>query len=234
MNGDFNFVTPFGPTILVHKCSKDILNKINDYVSYIERDEKVYSTTSSFSKYKNVPDLLNRGIENIFFYYDYCKESGIADYLENLSETYCDVLDLPDSYKLSIIDKGVEDDFSFCNNIKYADCWVNKYWKGDYTPVHKHGSDLAGVIFLKIPKEIEEESMSKQSNLGGLLQFIHTFDILGNSSSWIPEHQVGNLFLFPSWLQHLVYPQTSNEERRTFSFNLISKEESQKRHSQFK
>ena len=33
--------------------------------------------------------------------------------------------------------------------------------------------------------------------------------------------EIGDIFLFPSWLTHMVYPfRTPNEERRSVSFNL--------------
>lgn len=233
-DGEYEFVTPFGPTIMMHQCPQDILKKINDYVYFAETNKSVHFTTSSLSK--NVPDLLHRGLENIFLYHDYCVESGIADYVEELSEIYCDTLYIDGKYKLSILDKTERDDFPFCKDIKYADCWVNKYKKGDYTPLHKHGAEISGIIFLKIPDEIKEASKNHNygGNMGGVLHFSHTFDIVGNISTYVPEHEDGLVFLFPSWLQHLVYPHTCDDERRTFSFNLIKEQDFDFRNNQFK
>jgi hypothetical protein len=232
--GDCKFITPFGPTIMVHQCPDEIVEKLNDYVHLVDVNESIKNVVSSFEK--NVPDLLNRGLENVFLFYDYCVESGICEYIEELSEIYCNTLDIPGEYKLSILERS-EKAFLFSKDIKYADCWVNRYRKGDYTPLHKHGSELSGIIFLKIPDSIREiskdEGIYEKSNLGGILHFSHTFDIVGNISTWIPEHEEGLVLLFPSWLQHIVYPQVTDEERRTFSFNLISKSDFELRNKQF-
>lgn len=234
-DSECKFITPFGPTIMAHKCPEYIIERINDYVHLSDTDRSVNLASSSYSK--NVPDLLNRGIENIFLFYDYCIESGICEYLEDIADIYCDHVNIGTDYKLSIVDYRQELDFPYCGEIKYADCWVNRYKRGDYTPLHKHGSELSGIIFLKIPKPIQEmssdENLYETTNMGGVLHFSYAFDIVGNVSTWIPEHEEGTLLLFPSWLQHLVYPQTTDEERITFSFNLVNKNDFELRNRQF-
>ena len=80
----------------------------------------------------------------------------------------------------------------------------------------------SGVFYTKMPESIEKERKAEDHypSVGDILFMCgdpKTFS--GHKLQHPPE--VGDIFLFPSWLTHMVYPfRTPNEERRSVSFNL--------------
>jgi hypothetical protein len=108
------------------------------------------------------------------------------------------------------------------------DPWVNFQQKHEFNPPHNHSGIVSFVIWIKIPYNIEDESstgVSKKSQkpLAGQFTFHYT-NILGKISH---EHikadksYEGTLLLFPSELNHSVYPfYTSDEYRISVSGNV--------------
>ena len=100
--------------------------------------------------------------------------------------------------------------------------WAVSQWAGDFNPAHMHDGDLSGVFYTKMPKSIDKERAAEDHypSVGDILFMCgdpKTFS--GHKLQHPPE--VGDIFLFPSWLTHMVYPfRTPNEERRSVSFNL--------------
>ena len=222
-------VKPFGPSVLVSKCPKKILEKLNNYVDDVENDLNLKRLFSS--KYKNVPNLLERDFENIYLTENVCNEIGLTNLVETLGNYYVENsyfsgdFDLNERVKLSII--SGDDEFPYENEQIYSDCWINRYYKGDYTPLHKHGSDLAGIIFLKIPEEIKNLNSTYRNNIQehkmhGKLEFVYGQYATFCPNTWTPHQEDGIIMIFPNWLNHLVYAQKTDEERRTLSFNLIT------------
>ena len=111
--------------------------------------------------------------------------------------------------------------------------WYVRQFSGDYNPIHTHTQcDLSCIGYLKIPKKLEQEWDAEEKKYGlnpntnksishGLTQFIsdtgqkdfeqHTFCL---------KPKAGDFWLFPSHLQHIVWPFKSKGERRSFSMNI--------------
>ena len=102
--------------------------------------------------------------------------------------------------------------------VSFIDSWIVKSREGDYNPVHMHAGNLSGIIYLEVPPQVAEPS-----HKDGKLDFIfgqfkpENLDFLG-SREVVPA--VGDLYLFPAWLQHVVYPFRGAGERTSYSFNL--------------
>lgn len=234
MKIDLQIIKPFGPQILISKCPEKMLDKINNFVEKVENsneDKELYSSLSG-----NLPNLLLRDFENIFLPYDFCKEIGLDKLLEELTNTYHDYFnnsDIEEKFKLALM-MSSDKSFSFADKILYSDCWVNRYFSGHYTPIHTHGGEVSGIIFLKIPQKelhqdsvrnIESQSRTTESRYCGQVQFLYGSNQSYCEQIWRPDQTDGNILIFPSWLSHLVFPQKTNKERRTLSFNMISEEE---------
>ena len=100
--------------------------------------------------------------------------------------------------------------------------WCNFQGPGDFNPPHDHGGTLSWVIFLQIPEKLKyENSKYKGRSAGpGGLTFLY-----GDGPreavthhSFFPEE--GDMFIFPAWLKHWVYPFVSNCERISVSGNV--------------
>ena len=100
--------------------------------------------------------------------------------------------------------------------------WCNWQTAGDFNPPHDHGGDLTWVIYLKIPKELDEENKKykgRSAGPGGI-----TF-VYGENADrkCITHHSVypeeGDMIMFPAWLKHWVYPFKSDCTRISVSGN---------------
>ena len=120
--------------------------------------------------------------------------------------------------------------------VEIDELWSVHSFEGDYNPIHDHGTKtIMGIstsCWTKVPKEIlavEEKSFSLYNASGhsdGCLAFnygrnsMQDIERLRPPQSAVFKPEVGKLLMFPSWLQHMVYPFKSKEERRTVAANL--------------
>lgn len=229
---------PFGPFILESKCPEHIVESLNKFTEDTSlnpemKDKYCYSSG-------NIPNLLLRDFEVVYLSENFCDDIGLKDYVETLGNYYIkniDVQNYPyEQVKLSVVNEfnlsKENKNFPYSDKISYADAWINRYYSGDYTPLHEHGADLSGIIILKYPeKELNIEnnkdicSESKTNTYGrrgGKVQFVHGMNTTFISDEYTPNLYECQTFLFPAWLSHLVYPMKTNSERRTLSFNLVS------------
>ena len=95
---------------------------------------------------------------------------------------------------------------------------------GDFNPPHTHGGDYSFVVFVDVPKQIHKE-IEKFEGTGarpGCLLFEHgtpsrpKWSTTGHAI--IP--QTGDIYMFPSLLQHWVVPYKSKCTRVSVSGNL--------------
>lgn len=115
--------------------------------------------------------------------------------------------------------------------------WSVHSFAGDYNPLHDHGTHTQmGISFTcwtKVPPQIadkEELTIDKLYNSSGAadgyLEFHYgrastrDYEELKPSPARTYKPMVGRLLMFPSWLQHCVYPYKGEGERRTIAGNL--------------
>jgi len=105
--------------------------------------------------------------------------------------------------------------------LKLSTLWVNFQKKYEFNPIHKHKGLYSFVIWIDIPFLKEEESIvgpgyRSPGNKSGSFEFIYT-----NSLGMIAGHQISadstfneKMILFPSRLNHTVYPFYSSDNYR--------------------
>jgi uncharacterized protein (TIGR02466 family) len=108
--------------------------------------------------------------------------------------------------------------------VRFETFWMVRHFPGTFSPVHFHTGDVSGVMYLKVPAHIaDEEAQAQQSYINARRAGYITFFIGGKqplAKSLISfRPQVGDLYLFPSWLLHAVEPFEGEGERRSLSFN---------------
>jgi hypothetical protein len=111
--------------------------------------------------------------------------------------------------------------------------WINYQRKHEFNPIHSHTGIISSIIYINIPEEIakEKETIPIESNTRcpGELGFVYADD--GNINNVHITPVTGDIYLFPSSLNHTVYPFHSDVERVSMSFNVadlsIYKEEIQ-------
>ena len=118
--------------------------------------------------------------------------------------------------------------------------WSVHSYEGDYNPIHDHlTATPMGISFTtwtKVPKQIgktvegkdiEDYSLYNSSGaIDGYINFTYGLnqtadpERLRPSQSRYVKPEEGKLLLFPSWMQHVVYPFFGKGERRTVAGNM--------------
>ena len=109
-------------------------------------------------------------------------------------------------------------------SIVTKEAWVNYMKAGDFNPPHIHSNcRFSSVIFLQFPKEIlkENEQHIGTSTGPGAIEFTYgenqPQDNI-NSYPIIPKE--GDMFIFPSFVTHFVFPfKSKNVERISIAAN---------------
>ena len=104
-----------------------------------------------------------------------------------------------------------------------SEMWLNINKPTNYNILHHHGdSFLSGVYYVSVPPEAGKIWFRHPSIAKTVINWVPYFDELNehNSNSWYVEPKAGDLILFPSWLEHEVDQNKSEEERISIAFNL--------------
>ena len=123
--------------------------------------------------------------------------------------------------------------------VEVDELWSVHSFEGDYNPVHDHGTKtimgISVTCWTKVPQQILDQPTAGTPNYSlynasgacdGYLSFQYGRNSLMDVERLRPpqttsvQPQVGKLYMFPSWLQHLVYPFEGAGERRTVAANL--------------
>ena len=103
--------------------------------------------------------------------------------------------------------------------------WINYQGPNEFNPPHSHGGALSFVIFLDVPTKLKVENQDyKGLSAGpGGITFLYgeTEDRCITNHSVFPE--VGDMYIFPAWVKHWVYPYQSDCTRISVSGNVIDK-----------
>ena len=103
------------------------------------------------------------------------------------------------------------------NKFHLISTWVVRSFNNDFNPVHWHGGHVSSVGFLKVPST--QKYTDAKGNDKGRLELITGQRHFMSQSTCKISPKVGGLVIFPNWMMHTAYPSSSNEERRTISFN---------------
>ena len=198
---EIKLIKPFGPSILKAEIPDDVLQKLNNYIDKIVEDKQKSIDLNLGNK------LAGDVTQEFKLEQNFMTESGWLNFLAKCVQEWI---------KAAINQK--------IKKFNLIDSWVVRQFKDEYNPVHWHGGHISGAGFLKIPSTFGEHYQKKENveYLGGTLNLIHgSRQFLSNSKlKIIPK--VGEIYFFPHYLMHTVYPfKGSDEERRSISFNAL-------------
>ena len=111
---------------------------------------------------------------------------------------------------------------TYCNEINftptdyYIKSWFSLFKKNNYAHVHDHsGSDISGVFYYKTNGNDGDLVFYNNNPWFKMSRCYVNYD-----QSWTHKPVVGKLLLFPSWLQHGVKTNETDDTRISFSFNI--------------
>jgi hypothetical protein len=139
-------------------------------------------------------------------------------FIEDCAEKYTELLQIKERLYLNERDSV---------KLALSSVWMVSQYSEDYNPLHWHYGKLSGVIYLKVPPQIDRETESGIKSLhgstDGKIEFVYwpssplNFTSRGNAAV---TPVVGDMYIFPAWVLHTVYPFHGDGERRIVSFNL--------------
>jgi hypothetical protein len=123
--------------------------------------------------------------------------------------------------------------------VEIDETWSVHSYDGDYNPIHDHGTKtimgISTTAWTKVPPQIGAKATAntptyslynESGHSDGCISFqygqvsVIDSDRLKPAQSFVMTPEVGKLLIFPSWLQHMVYPFKGEGERRTIASNL--------------
>ena len=192
-------IRPFSPTIGKYKIPNNIVNILNDHIDEILKDE-------------NKIEKLYHGKEL----------AGEIKYEIKLTKDFLDkhIHGLLKNYVFNYIKSSLNKEIK---KFDLKSSWAVCQFESDYNPIHWHDGHISGVMYTKMPSDMG--SSYKVENKNGRIAFIHGSTQFLVSSVYDVKPEVGDLFIFPSYMMHTVYPFFSDQERRSISFNAFIDEE---------
>ena len=115
-----------------------------------------------------------------------------------------------------------DDSIDFKQKYELDALWANFQAPGDFNPPHDHGGTLSWVIYLDVPEELKAENAKykgRSAGPGGI-----TFIYGDGPREPVTHHSFfpksGDMYIFPAWLKHWVYPFKSKCTRISVSGNV--------------
>ena len=203
----FTLIKRFGPSIFKAQIPSEIINKINLYV------DKTIEDKNKSSRLDNGKNLVGDVTQEFNLETDFIKSSGWLAFLGTCTKKWIE-MELNKQIKKFNIESS----------------WVVRQFENEYNPTHWHSGHISGAGFLKVPSSLGTHTQSAKTNSreyrGGQLQLIHGSKMFLSESTINLEPKVGEMYFFPNYLMHCVFPfKNSNEERRSISFNATVDEE---------
>jgi len=194
----YEIYQPFGPSILKTKLPAFYVENIN------KESDRILNSEDLSKEYDYSQNLAGNVKKEVRISED--KIPGLKQFYVALAQEYVNKIvpgAIPPGTSLSLTS------------------WVVSQYQGDFNPIHIHDSNLSGVAFLKVPDKLEEEYAQEDHHATvGCLEFLGSLPHTFSRHSYLVKPEVGDFYLFPSWLAHQVYPFRSEGERRSMSFNI--------------
>jgi hypothetical protein len=205
------------------KLPNDLVEKINEDVEYMLKNK------SHLEKYNHY--LAGNLSEEYKINNSFSSYSLIEDFAIKISENYFQVIE---DENLNPIKKWDHPPDFFDQEVSYEieSLWINFQKKYEFNPIHTHSGDYSFVIWIRIPYDLLDEinlDNSKNANqpCNSLFEF-HFISASGDISSLplkVDKNWEGTMIMFPSWLNHSVYPfYTTDDYRISISGNIYVKE----------
>jgi uncharacterized protein (TIGR02466 family) len=194
----FEILKPFGPSIVKVTIPDQIITEMNKFVDDLSKNEEKMSSLD------HGRHLAGNVTQEFRLDVDFMKKIKWAEFLGKSCQKW-----LLEGHNISI------------KQFDIIASWVVKQFKNDYNPIHYHSGQISGVVYLKVPENMGQTAQkSKTVNYNGKLVLIDGSKKFVCTPTYVITPEVGDFYLFPSYMMHTVYPfSDTSEERRSVSFN---------------
>ena len=204
---EFKLIRHLGPSVYKAQIPVEVVDKLNKYI------DKTVDDKNMSSKLDHGTKLAGDVTQEFHLEPEFVKSSGWLNFLATCTKKWIE-LETSKSIKKFNIEAS----------------WIVRQFENEYNPIHWHSGHVSGAGFLKVPSSLGSHKQKSKKNLmnylGGNLQLIHGSRMFLSPSTITIEPKVGEMYFFPHYMMHCVYPfKNSNEERRSISFNASIDEE---------
>ena len=198
-----SFFAPFGPTMGYFKMPPEMVEYLN---------KSMDKNLDDFSDY-----LVGKVSQELHFDKDTRKYA--ADELTQFIIDYHQYTKNRNSMGKANLDKNKRP------HLDIIAAWFVRQFEHEYNPMHVHENcTLSCVGYLKLPEGINEEWEEDYKDhypSNGHIHFVYGTSGQYTCSNFLIKPEVGDFYIFPSYLFHGVYPFYTKGERRSFSMNMI-------------
>ena len=212
--------------MLQHRLPDQVVTTLNDYLDTLRQNKQRESAGSS------LVGQIHQG-EQLVMDYEDVKLIPFTRIVESLAAAY--LRHFVEQTKSPLRAKRISMD----------KLWSVHSFEGDYNPIHDHTTaapmGISFTTWTMVPEQIMQSSDERvdlydsSGAIDGYINFIYGLNQVSDPERLRPSQsryimpEPGKLLLFPSWMQHTVYPFFGQGERRTVAGNLncfdLTKEE---------
>ena len=204
---DETFMLPFGPLIYYYKMPKNLVASLNTYADNISKN-------AIKSKSLDHSNQLVGKVKQEFL----IEDKELKKHMPIFNRLVGKFIETD----LSRHGQQLPSDIVITTN--YRTAWIVRQFAGEFNPAHVHTEcQMSCVGYLKLPSSIEkewEEDYKDHHPCKGHIEFLHGQGTHLSKNTALIKPSVGDFFLFPAELIHMVYPFESKGERRSFSMNI--------------
>ena len=205
--GTTQILFPFGPMMMHARLPMNLVRQLNKYTNKTIKDEKK-------AEQLDHSDHLVGKLKQEFLI-DHVELNKHTDLFNQIIANFV-------STEMARHFKQLAKGTGF--SIQYKSAWIVRQFAGEFNPAHIHTEcDLSCVGYLKLPPEIDkewEEDYKDHYPCKGHIEFLHGQSGKMHTHTFLVKPSVGDFFVFPADLIHMVYPFYSDGERRSFSMNM--------------
>ena len=200
-----DILRPFGPRILKAVVPQEMINDLNEQCDELLKNDEERKQKDASS------DLVGHVFEELTC--DMEKTNGFGNFLYSATKAL---------YTNFLVERNekVED----AEKIAIHNSWFVRSFENDYNPTHIHtNGTFSCVLYLKIPEGISDKNsrnVNESYATEGYIDFVFGSSTIVCPGNICVQPKVGDLYIFPSFLFHTVYPFYGEGERRSFSANM--------------
>ncbi len=182
--------SPFGPVLYIGDIDSKYINEMEQCIETATKDE-------ALSARKGLAGRIDDQYEILPLASDACK----GHILQHVNEYYYQTGGSP------------------LTDIAIDALWVNMQRYMEFNPIHAHGGMISFVIYIKNDLERDSAINNKFDNargteLAGHLQLRYGEEAYMNWITFNHWPEKGQIVIFPSWLQHFVFPHYEQDKVR--------------------
>ena len=104
---------------------------------------------------------------------------------------------------------------------KMLNLWINKNYKHNFNKIHNHAmSDFSGVYYIEVSEKNGELVFYRGDKTNQVMNIQKNFKGKDFDENFCLQPLENQLVIFPSHLQHMVFPHSEEKARISVSFNI--------------